>query len=38
MLDHMFDLFSLNVTEEEIDPVILVLSQQRTILEDIDQI
>ena len=38
MLDHMFDLFSLNGTEEEIDPVILVLSQQRTILEDIDQI
>ena len=38
MLDHMFDLFSLNVTKEEIDPVILVLSQQRTILEDIDQI
>ena len=38
MLDHMLDLFSLNVTEEETDPAILVLSQQRTILEDIDQI
>ena len=38
MLDHMLDLFSLNVIKEEIDPVILVLSQQRTILEDIDQI